>query len=99
MKTIINLIAKRVALGLLTVIVISLLIFAGIEALPGDLARIDTRPKPQPKKTVAAFRKEMKLDLPAHTRYLAWSQGHDAWRSRSVYRHPNSGHRADRLAI
>ena len=71
MKTIINLIAKRVALGLLTVIVISLLIFAGIEALPGDLAE-SILGQAATEETVAAFRKEMKLDLPAHTRYLEW---------------------------
>ncbi len=38
MKDIITMVAKRLGLGLLTIIVISLLIFVGVEALPGDLA-------------------------------------------------------------
>jgi peptide/nickel transport system permease protein len=71
MKTIIKLIAKRVALGLLTVIIISLLIFAGVEALPGDLAE-SILGQAVTEETVAAFRKEMRLDLPAHIRYLSW---------------------------
>ncbi|MBW2635854.1 MAG: ABC transporter permease, partial [Deltaproteobacteria bacterium] len=38
MKGIVSLVAKRLALGLVTIIVISILIFVGVEALPGDLA-------------------------------------------------------------
>ena len=33
-----GLVAKRIAMGFLTIIVISVLIFVGVEALPGDLA-------------------------------------------------------------
>ena len=71
MGQIIELVVKRVALGLVTMIVISLLIFVGVEALPGDLATAVLGQSATPE-TVAAFRKELKLDLPPHVRYFAW---------------------------
>ena len=66
-----GLVAKRVAMGFLTIIVISILIFVGVEALPGDLASAILGQEATPE-TVAAFRKELKLDLPPHERYFAW---------------------------
>jgi peptide/nickel transport system permease protein len=71
MGTIFALVGKRLALGLLTVIVISVLIFVGVEMLPGDLAEAILGQDATPE-TVAAFRKELKLDLPPHVRYFAW---------------------------
>ena len=71
MKTILLLVTKRIALGILTMIVISVLIFVGVEALPGDLATAILGQEATPE-TVAAIRKELKLDLPAHVRYFAW---------------------------
>ena len=71
MKDILSMVAKRLGLGLLTMIVISLLIFVGIEALPGDLAEEILGQNALPE-TVAAFRKELKLDLAPHVRYFAW---------------------------
>ncbi|MGD8835594.1 MAG: ABC transporter permease [Desulfobacteraceae bacterium] len=62
---------KRIGLGLVTLWVISLLIFAGVEALPGDLAEAVLGQSATPE-TVASFRKELKLDLPPHVRYVAW---------------------------
>jgi peptide/nickel transport system permease protein len=47
------------------------LIFVGVEALPGDLAEAILGQGATPE-TVAAFRQELKLDLPAHERYFAW---------------------------
>jgi peptide/nickel transport system permease protein len=58
-------------MGFLTIIVISVLIFIGVEALPGDLATAILGQEATPE-TVAAFRKELKLDLPPHVRYFAW---------------------------
>ncbi|SHF68666.1 peptide/nickel transport system permease protein [Desulfacinum infernum DSM 9756] len=66
-----ELIFKRIAFGALTLAVISVLIFVGVELLPGDLAEAVLGQNATPE-TVAAFRKELKLDLPAHERYLAW---------------------------
>ena len=71
MGSIFGIVVKRLALGLLTIIVISVLIFVGIEALPGDLATTILGQSATPE-TVAAFRKELKLDLPPHVRYFAW---------------------------
>ncbi len=65
------LILKRLGLGLLTLWVISVLIFVGVEALPGDLAEAILGQSATPE-TVAAFRQELKLDLPPHVRYIAW---------------------------
>ncbi len=71
MNPIFSLILKRVGLGALTLLVISVLIFVGIELLPGDLAEEVLGQNATPE-TVAAFRRELKLDLPPVTRYLAW---------------------------
>ena len=65
------LVIKRIGLGLVTLWVISVLIFVGVEALPGDLAEAVLGQSATPE-TVAAFRKELKLDLPPHVRYVAW---------------------------
>jgi peptide/nickel transport system permease protein len=71
MKDIITMVAKRLGLGVLTMFVISVLIFVGVEALPGDLAEAVLGQQALPE-TVEAFRKELKLDLPPHVRYFAW---------------------------
>ncbi|UCC53632.1 MAG: ABC transporter permease, partial [Anaerolineaceae bacterium] len=71
MNTLFNMVAKRIVLCLLTLIVISLLIFLGVELLPGDLAEAILGQQALPE-TVAAFRRELKLDLPAHVRYFTW---------------------------
>ncbi|MGD8291704.1 MAG: ABC transporter permease [Desulfobacterales bacterium] len=74
MSSILGIVIKRLGLGLLTIIVISVLIFLGVEALPGDVAEAILGQEATPE-TVAAFRKEMKLDLPPHIRYFAWLSG------------------------
>ncbi|UCC50932.1 MAG: ABC transporter permease [Anaerolineaceae bacterium] len=71
MNTLFSMVTKRIVLCLLTLIVISLLIFLGVELLPGDLAEAILGQQALPE-TVAAFRKELKLDLPAHVRYFTW---------------------------
>ncbi|PID72559.1 MAG: ABC transporter permease [Desulfobulbus propionicus] len=68
---IVSLVLQRLSLGLLTLWVISLLIFLAVEALPGDLAQ-EVLGQGATAETVAAFRKELKLDLPAHERYFSW---------------------------
>jgi len=71
MRSLISIIIKRTILGLVTVIIISILIFVGVEALPGDVAQSVLGQDATPE-TLAAFRKELKLDLPPHVRYFAW---------------------------
>ncbi len=74
MNPIASMVLKRLGLGLLTLFVISILIFIGVEALPGDVAEAVLGQSATPE-TVAAFRKELKLDLPPHIRYVAWIGG------------------------
>ncbi len=69
-----TMVAQRLALGLLTLFVISLIIFLGVELLPGDLAEAILGQAASPE-TVAAFRAELRLDLPAHERYFDWLIG------------------------
>lgn len=71
MNTLAGIVAKRIVLGLVTLIVISILIFEGVELLPGDTAQAILGQRATPE-TVAAFRKELKLDLPPHVRYFHW---------------------------
>ncbi|MCG8637040.1 MAG: ABC transporter permease, partial [Desulfobacterales bacterium] len=74
MSGIIRLIGNRLIQGLLTVFVISVLVFIGVEALPGDTAEAILGQSATPE-TVEAFRKELKLDLPPHVRYISWLKG------------------------
>ncbi|MEE9250625.1 MAG: ABC transporter permease, partial [Alphaproteobacteria bacterium] len=74
MNKILIMVAQRLALGLLTLFVVSLIIFLGVELLPGDLAEAILG-QAATEETVAAFRRELKLDLPAHERYIEWLVG------------------------
>lgn len=65
------LLAKRLGFGVLTLIAISLLIFLGVEALPGDLAEAILGQAATPE-TVKAFREQLQLDLPPYQRYFNW---------------------------
>jgi len=69
-----GMVAQRVALGIFTLFVISLIIFGAVELLPGDLAQSVLGQAATPE-TLAAFRRELGLDLPAHERYLSWLGG------------------------
>jgi peptide/nickel transport system permease protein len=64
-------IALRLGLGLVTLFVISLLIFGAVELLPGDIAQEILGQAATPE-TVAAFRRELGLDQPAYIRYFVW---------------------------
>ena len=74
MAKILKMIAQRLGLGLITLLVVSLIIFLGVELLPGDLAEAILG-QAATEETVAAFRRELKLDLPAHERYIEWLFG------------------------
>jgi len=65
---------KRVGLGFLSLLFISLLVFLGVEALPGDLAEAILGKDAIPE-TVEAFRAALNLDAPPHVRYLSWLTG------------------------
>lgn len=74
MGPILRMVLQRLGLGLLTLFVVSLLIFISVELLPGDLAEEILGQAATPE-TVAAFRKELGLDQPPVTRYLQWLGG------------------------
>ena len=65
---------QRLGLGLLTLLVVSLLIFASVELLPGDLAE-EILGQGATEETVAAMRRELGLDQPAYVRYFTWLGG------------------------
>ena len=71
MKNVFMLILKRSGASLITIFIISLIIFIGVEMLPGDVAETVLGQSATPE-TVEAFRKALKLDLPPHIRYVAW---------------------------
>lgn len=74
MTQILKMVAQRFALGFLTLFIVSLIIFLGIELLPGDIAEEILGQSATPA-TVAAFRAELGLDVPAHIRYFDWLWG------------------------
>ncbi len=65
---------SRLILGLMTLVLVSALIFMVVALLPGDFARAILGPNATPE-TVAAFRHEVGLDRPALARYLEWISG------------------------
>ena len=69
-----GLVAKRLGLGLLTLFVVSILIFFAVELLPGDIAEAVLGQSATPE-TLANLREEMGLDRPAIVRYLDWLSG------------------------
>ena len=66
-----TMLAKRLALGVLTLFVVSLLIFLGTELLPGDFAQEILGQSATPE-TVAALRERLGLNDPMHIRYANW---------------------------
>lgn len=74
MKQVFNLILKRSGISLITILIISVIFFIGVELLPGDVAETVLGQSATPE-AVAAFRKELKLDLPPHVRYVVWLKG------------------------
>ncbi|MEM7669405.1 MAG: ABC transporter permease [Pseudomonadota bacterium] len=68
---VVYLILKRLGLGLITMIVVSLVIFTAVSSLPGDFAQESLGQGATPE-AVAAIRKELGLDQPAYIRYFQW---------------------------
>jgi peptide/nickel transport system permease protein len=66
-----TLIGRRLALGLLTLLVVSVIIFAGTEILPGDVATAILGQSATPENT-AAIREQLGLNRPPYERYLEW---------------------------
>lgn len=71
MIQIVNLVAQRIALGLFTLLVVTLLIFLAVELLPGDFVDAILRQGRTPE-SVEALRSQIGLDQPAYLRYFSW---------------------------
>ncbi len=73
-RTAIILIGKRLAAALLTLLLVSLVVFTISGLLPGDAAQEILGQSATPQQ-VEALRHELGLDRPAHVRYLSWLHG------------------------
>ena len=74
---ILKLLAQRIALALLSLLAVSVIVFAVTAVLPGDAAQEQLGQDATPE-AVAALRAQMGLDAPAPERYLRWLSG--LWR-------------------
>ena len=69
-----QLIGHRVLQSLLTLLIVSILVFVGTELLPGDLAQAVLGQYATPE-SVQALRSQLGLDRPAPVRYFEWLGG------------------------
>ncbi len=74
MADVARIILMRLGLGLVTLLVVSALIFGAVELLPGDLAQA-VLGQGATDETLAALRQELGLDRSAPIRYLDWLAG------------------------
>ncbi|WP_424929261.1 ABC transporter permease [Amaricoccus tamworthensis] len=74
MGDIVTLIAKRLGLGLITLLIISIIIFFMVELLPGDIAQA-VLGQGATEENLAALREQMGLNKPAIVRYFEWLGG------------------------
>ncbi|MDF1733373.1 MAG: ABC transporter permease [Minwuia sp.] len=71
---IVKLIAQRLALGILLLLAVSVLIFAGTQLLPGDVAQAILGQSATPE-ALANLRAELGLNDPSYVRYFDWLGG------------------------
>lgn len=71
---ILQLVAQRIALGILLLLAISVIIFVGTNILPGDVAESILGQSATPE-ALANLRKELGLETPAWQRYFSWLGG------------------------
>ncbi|MFZ1469151.1 MAG: ABC transporter permease [Paracoccaceae bacterium] len=74
MHPVLKLVVQRFALGLLLMLAVSMVIFLGVEALPGDTAQAILGQNATPV-ALANLREQMGLNEPALTRYFSWLGG------------------------
>ncbi len=74
MSPILTLVAKRLALGVVLLLAVSVLIFAGTQILPGDVAQAILGQSATPE-ALARLREELGLNDPAYIRYFRWLGG------------------------
>jgi len=71
MHPVLRTVLQRLGLGLLTLLVVSIVVFASLEMLPGGFAEAILGQSATPE-TVANFNHEIGLDRPATVRYFEW---------------------------
>ncbi|MEO0619079.1 MAG: ABC transporter permease [Pseudomonadota bacterium] len=74
MWPILKMVTQRLSLGLLTLIVVSFIIFISVEFLPGDIAS-EILGQSATAETLRQFRLDLGLDQPWYTRYFGWLGG------------------------
>lgn len=74
MSPILKVLLRRLALGALTLVIVSAIIFLAVEMLPGDIAT-EILGQSATKETLAALRDKLGLDQPAVVRYFDWVTG------------------------
>ena len=74
MHPVLKTVLQRLGLGLLTLFVVSIVIFSTLEMLPGGFAEAILGQGATPE-TVAAFNREIGMDRPATIRYVEWIGG------------------------
>ena len=72
-----KLLVQRIGLAMLSLLAVSVVVFAVTGVLPGDAAQEQLGQEATPE-SLAALRAQMGLDVPAHQRYLT---GSVAWRA------------------
>lgn len=71
MNPILKIILSRLAMGMLTLLIVTVIIFSAVELLPGDIAT-ETLGQSATPETLAAFRAKLNLDQPVYVRYGTW---------------------------
>ena len=95
MHPVLKTVLQRLGLGLLTLFVVSVVIFSSLELLPGGFAEAILGQGATPE-TVAAFNREIGLDRPATVRYVEWIGGVLHGRLRLFLCGPRRLHQAQR---
>ena len=66
-----QMVLQRIAIGFVTLIVVSIIVFLATSILPGDVAQIILGQTATPE-TLAALRAELGMDQPGYVRYFLW---------------------------
>ena len=74
MPALLKIILRRVALGLLTLLLVSILVFAATQAMPGDTASAILGRAATPER-LAVVREQLGLNRPIATQYFTWLGG------------------------
>ena len=75
MPPLLKLILMRLGLGVLTLFLVSLVVFVATQALPGDPARPSWARRPPTRPRYEALRRQLNLDRPVYEQYLSWLNG------------------------